>query len=52
MSGAVPWKLLQDQYTADSIYETEITKLIVSPEEVTSKMSTLIMEIVSSVTST
>lgn len=33
MSGAIPWKLLQDQYSSESSYEDEITKLIQSPEK-------------------
>ena len=34
MSGAIPWKMLQRQYKEDSIYEDELSKLLVSPEKV------------------
>ena len=34
MSGAIPWALLHEQFKRDSTYEEEITKLIVSPEDV------------------
>ncbi|ELU04328.1 hypothetical protein CAPTEDRAFT_223901 [Capitella teleta] len=32
LSGAIPWKLLEDQYYMDSIYETEVASRIESPE--------------------
>lgn len=34
MSGAIPWKLLQQQYFSDNSYEDELSKLIESPEKV------------------
>ncbi|BFZ24514.1 hypothetical protein BsWGS_27553 [Bradybaena similaris] len=33
MSGAIPWKTLQEQFFENSVYQDEIRKLIVSPEE-------------------
>lgn len=33
MSGAIPWKLLQQQYFSDNSYEDELSKLIQSPEK-------------------
>ncbi len=34
MSGAIPWKMLQEQYKQDSIYEDELAGMLVSPEKV------------------
>lgn len=34
MSGAIPWKTLETQFFENSIYQDEISKLIVSPEDV------------------
>lgn len=33
MSGAIPWKTLETQFFENSIYQDEISQLIVSPEE-------------------
>ena len=34
MRGAIPWKTLETQFFENSIYQEEISKLIVSPEDV------------------
>ena len=34
MSGAIPWKVLENQYAEDTIYKEELKNMIVSPEEV------------------
>ena len=34
LSGAIPWRLLQEQYFNDSSYQDEIAQLVHSPEEV------------------
>jgi hypothetical protein len=34
MSGAIPWRVLQEQYLNNSCFEDEIAKLVHSPEEV------------------
>jgi hypothetical protein len=32
LSGAIPWKKLQSQFFENSIYQDELSQLIVSPE--------------------
>lgn len=34
MSGAIPWKLLENQYAEDSVYDEELKNMIISPEEI------------------
>ena len=32
MSGAIPWKLLQEQFEKEGVYGKELNKLVFSPE--------------------
>ena len=41
MSGAIPWNKLQKQFEGDSVYQDDLSKLMVSPEKVMYSKSTI-----------
>lgn len=39
MSGSIPWETLQEQFFENSIYQDEIGKLLISPEDVNNALT-------------
>ena len=46
MSGAIPWKLLKNQYFTESSYSNELIKLVHSPEKVRNDLIESIVDII------